>query len=63
MKRTADDLVEKMEEEGFDADDARQWLKDVLCAHDLIEFDDKHWVVRKRRNAFDEYDYPVSYEH
>jgi hypothetical protein len=55
----AGELVEMMEEEGFDADDARQWLQEALGAHDVIEFGDKHWVVRKGKYAFDEYDHPV----
>jgi len=36
-------------DEGYDAEEARKWLKDALEAEDIIKFDDKHWVVRKEK--------------
>lgn len=56
----AEELVEKMKEEGFDIDDTRQWLEEALGAHDVMKFDDSHWVVRKGEYTFDEYDQPVN---
>jgi len=53
----AEDLVEMASEEGFDADDARDWLADALDEYDVIEFDGKHWVVRKGKYTFGKYDH------
>lgn len=55
----AEELVEMVTVEGFDADEAEGWLEDALEAGDVIEFDDKHWVVRKGRFAYDKYDHPA----
>ncbi len=55
----AEELVEMATDEGYAADDAREWLEAALEAEDVIEFDGKHWVVRKGRFAYDEYDHPV----
>jgi len=55
----AEELVEMASEEGYDSDDAEEWLETALEAEDVIEFDGKHWVVRKGRFAYDEYDHPV----
>ncbi len=50
-------IVEMATEERFNADDAREWLADALGEYDVIEFDGKHWVVRKVEYAFGEYDH------
>jgi len=56
----AEELVEMTTDEGFSAEDAVEWLEAALAAEDVIEFDDKHWVVRKGKFAYDEYDHPSS---
>ncbi len=53
-------LVAMTTEEGFDADDAREWLEDAEAVGDVIERNDKYWVVRKGEYAFGEYDHPKS---
>jgi len=55
----AEELVKMATEEGYDSDDAEKWLDTALEAEDVIEFDGKHWVVRKGRFAWSEYDHPV----
>jgi len=55
----AEELVAMATEEGYGADEAREWLEAALEAEDVIEFDGKHWVVRKGRFAWSEYDHPV----
>jgi len=57
--QNAEELVEMAAEEGYGADEAREWLEAALEAEDVIEFDGKHWVVRKGRFAYAEYDHPV----
>jgi len=54
-----EELVEMATEEGYAANEARGWLQDALEEEDVIEFDGKHWIVRKGRFAYDEYDHPV----
>jgi len=56
----AEELVETATDEGFGAEETHEWLQTALEAEDVIEFDGKHWVVRKGRFAYDEYDHPDS---
>jgi len=55
----AEELIEKATDEGYVAGDAEEWLESGLESEDVIEFDGKHWVVRKGKFAYDEYDHPV----
>lgn len=34
-------------------------LEQAVAADEVVEMDDKHWIVRKGRFAFDRYDHPV----
>jgi len=56
----AEELVAMAADEGYDAADARSWLQDALDNTDVLERDEKFWVVRKGEYAFGEYDHPVS---
>jgi len=55
----AEKLVEMATDEGYAAEDAREWLDAAVDTEDVIEFDGKHWVVRKGRFAWSEYNHPV----
>jgi hypothetical protein len=55
----AEELVDMATAEGYTAEETREWLEEALEANDIIEFDDKHWVVRKGKFAYDEFDHPV----
>lgn len=52
-----DDVSEYATDRGIDGEHARELLSDALDARDVIEADGKHWVVRKEKYAFDEYDH------
>ncbi len=56
----AEELFAMATEEGIDADDARSWLQDALDENDVLERDDKYWVVRAGEYAFSEFDHPES---
>ncbi len=56
----SDELVAMAEEDGFDAEVARDLLTDALEDRDVLEFDGKHWVVREGEYSFSEYDHPKS---
>jgi len=55
----AEEFVEMATDEGFGADKAREWLEEALETEDVIEFDDKHWVVRKGKFTFGEFEHPM----
>jgi len=51
----AEELIAMATDEGYAAADAGEWLEAALEAEDILEFDGKHWVVRKGKFAYDEY--------
>jgi len=55
----AEELVDSAVEEGIDAEQAEEFLNHALAEEDVIEFGGKHWIVRKGRFAYEEYDHPV----
>ncbi|WP_049980282.1 hypothetical protein [Halolamina rubra] len=52
-----EELVKMATVEGFDADNAREWLEDALEKNDVLEFDSKYRVVRTGEYSFGEFDH------
>lgn len=55
---TADEIAELAVERGVDENAARDLLATAVANGDVMEADAKHWIVRKGKFAFHEYDHP-----
>lgn len=56
---TADDVADLAADRGVDGD-VHELLETAVANNDVMEADGKHWIVRKGKYGYHEYDHPPS---